>query len=161
MKMQTLYRLDEMCCRELDKIVERGELSSSTIELAYKLVDVCKDVQELLEMQGEGSSQAGRWQAEGDYANNGSYAGGRSGTHYVRGHYSRDDMTMGGSRTSYGRGNSYADDGMGGNSQGGWPMSRDDGKADMMQRMQRMMDEARTPEERESYRRMLDEMRRS
>lgn len=169
MKMDTLYQLDSMCCRELDKITERGELSPTTLDQAYKLVDVCKDVQELIGMQDEGNSQAGRWQAEGMYDHDGSYAGGRSGSHYVRGHYSRGGM-MGNARASYAGGNSYGYDRAGGypeeNSYGYpqdrmWPVSREDGKAEMMKNMQRMMDEARSPEERESYRRALDDLRRA
>lgn len=106
-----------MCCKELDKIIQRDELSTSTLNQATMIVDIIKDVRTLdaMEEGSEYSSYDG-----GSYANR--------GRHYVRGHYSRD----GG---SYDRGGSYARDSRG-------RYSRDGEKDEMINRLERMMEQS-------------------
>lgn len=69
-----------LLCDEIDKIADKG-LSATNIENAFKLVDMYKDMLVITEMEENGESS--RYSRD-----DGSY---RSGKHYVRGHYSRDD----------------------------------------------------------------------
>lgn len=74
--------------KELDKIADKG-LTTANIDVAYKLIDMYKDVKQVESMEDGGYSED-------------SY-----GRHWVRGHYSRDN---GDSYNSYGdsyRGGSY------------------------------------------------------
>lgn len=112
--MKDMEKLCGLIEEELDKIAEKG-LNTGNLETAYKLIDMYKDLKNteywgqkgeyymavLDEMQG-GYSEArkrdsmGRYsRADGrmmpDYDRDSSYRGRRSGEHYVRGHYSRDD----------------------------------------------------------------------
>ena len=50
--MQTIYKIKDMCCRELDKIAQRGELSSATLQQAAMLVDTIKDALTIEAMEG-------------------------------------------------------------------------------------------------------------
>lgn len=148
MNMESLYKIEEMCCRELDKIAQRGELSSSTLQQAAMLVDTVKDVKTIEAMEEEQESEYSQ-NGNGSYDGGGSYAGRRG--HYVRAHYSRD----GG---SYARGNSQGMSNAGGSYARG-RYSRDDEKEDMIQRLERMMDQSGDPNEATAYKRALDQLR--
>lgn len=112
--MHDMNKMLDVICDEIRKIADKG-LTTSNLETAYKLVDMYKDLKNteywctkgeyytavLDEMQG-GYSEArkrdsmGRYsRADGrtmpDYDRDSSYRGRRSGEHYVRGHYSRND----------------------------------------------------------------------
>ena len=91
MSMKAMYDLRDMLCKELDEIAHKGELGAGDLDIAHKM------------MEGEGYSRDGdysqrRYSRDGDHSQRGysrdSYGGGssyaRRGTHYVRGHYSRD-----------------------------------------------------------------------
>lgn len=147
MSMDSLWKLEEMCCREIDKVVQRGELSSSTLQQAAMLVDTVKDIYTIdaMENEGEEYSQNGG----GSYDGGNSYAS-RRGTHYVRGHYSRD----GG---SYGRGGNNGGGSYGRDSRGRY--SREGEKDDMIQRLERMMDQSNDPNEMEAYKRAMEQLR--
>lgn len=123
--MDKMKRLCEIIEEELRKIAEKG-LTTGNLETAYKLIDMYKDIKNteyweqkseyymavLDEMQG-GYSEArnrdsmGRYSRTADrpmsdYDRESSYRGRRSGEHYVRGHYSRDDK--------YSRNDGYSSD---------------------------------------------------
>lgn len=137
MSMKTYEMLKDMMCRELDEISEKGELSAGDLEAVHKLTDTIKNIDKIMMLEEGDYSRDGEWEARGSYDRGNSY--GRRGTHYVRGHYSRDGE-------SYGR------------NRGNGRYSRDGGG--MMQEMQRMLDEAQTPDEREDIQRVMDMMRR-
>ncbi len=112
--MDKMKRLCEIIEDELHKIAEKG-LNTGNLETAYKLVDMYKDLKNteywdqkseyymavLDEMQGgyseaRGRDSMGRYSRNDgrmmpDYDRGSSYRGRRSGEHYVKGHYSRND----------------------------------------------------------------------
>lgn len=139
MSMRTLEKLRDMLCEELDKLTEKGELSAGSLETAHKLTDTIKNIDKIIIMDEDGEySQAGDWEAIGrghfgDYERGNSYA--NRGEHYVRGHYSRAR-----GRDSVGR------------------YSREGG--DLMEHVEKMMDEAETPHEREIIKRFKKELER-
>lgn len=95
MGMQSMYELRDMLCKELDEITRKGELGAGDLDIAYKLVGTVKNIDKIEMMEDDGDysrrySRDGNWEADmrGNYGRDSSYA--RRGTHYVRGHYSRD-----------------------------------------------------------------------
>lgn len=91
MGMKALYDLRDMLCSELDGIAHKGEMSAGDLETVHKLTDTIKNIDKIsmLESDGYSRSDGGVWPSRGNYGRGSSYA--RRGTHYVRGHYSRDD----------------------------------------------------------------------
>lgn len=91
MGMKALYELRDMLCSELDEIAHKGEMSAGDLETVHKLTDTIKNIDKIsmLESDGYSRSDGGVWTSRGNYGRGSSYA--RRGTHYVRGHYSRDD----------------------------------------------------------------------
>ena len=91
MGMKALYDLRDMLCSELDEIAHKGEMSAGDLETVHKLTDTIKNIDKIsmLESDGYSRSDGGVWPTRGNYGRGSSYA--RRGTHYVRGHYSRDD----------------------------------------------------------------------
>lgn len=95
MGMKAMYDLRDMLCKELDEITRKGELGAGDLDIAYKLVGTVKNIDKIEMMEDDGGysrrySRDGNWEADmrGNYGRYSSYA--RRGTHYVRGHYSRD-----------------------------------------------------------------------
>ena len=88
MSMKAMYDLRNMLCKELDEIARKGELGAGDLDIAHKLTDTIKNIDKI-EMLEEGYSRDGDDHGErASYGRGNSYA--RRGTHYVRGHYSRD-----------------------------------------------------------------------
>lgn len=91
----TMYKLKDMLCEELDEIGKKGEMSAGDLETVHKLTDTIKNIYKIdmlkdSDYSGDDDySRDGDWGAHGNYGRGSSYA--RRGTHYVRGHYSRDD----------------------------------------------------------------------
>lgn len=103
MSMKAMYDLRDMLCKELDEIAHKGELGAGDLDIAHKLVSTIKNIDKIDLMEDEGYSRDGdysqrRYSRDGNYSqrkySRDSYGGGssyaRRGTHYVRGHYSRD-----------------------------------------------------------------------
>ena len=103
MSKKAMYELRNMLCAELDEIARRGELGAGDLDIAHKLTDTIKNIDKIEALGGgyserysrdgehsERYSRGGDWEADmrGTYGRGSSYAG--RGTHYVRGHYSRD-----------------------------------------------------------------------
>lgn len=93
--MKSMYELREMLCKELDELARKGELGAGDLDIAHKLTDTIKNIDKIEMLEDDGYSQRrysrdGDWEADmrGTYGRGSSYA--RRGTHYVRGHYSRD-----------------------------------------------------------------------
>ena len=135
MSMKVLEHLREMICAELEEYQSKNKLGMSDIEIVNKLTDTVKNIDKIEMLEGEGQSEYSQRYARDGYAR-GSYDSGNSyARHYVRGHYSRDDGSF--SRGRY---------------------SRDEGKEEMMRQMEELMNSA-SGEQREAYRRALEEIR--
>lgn len=95
MGMKAMYELRDMLCKELDELARKGELGAGDLDIAHKLTDTIKNIDKIQMLEDDGYSMRrysrdGDWEADmnGTYGRGNSY--GRRGTHYVRGHYSRD-----------------------------------------------------------------------
>lgn len=111
MNARKYEQLEDMLCKELEQFIDKGTLRSSDIETIDKLTHALKNTYKIHMGENGGYSQAMGYPMDGDwsadirgsygrgnsygrysYDDNGSdYSGARRGTHYVRGHYSRDD----------------------------------------------------------------------
>lgn len=156
--MESLEIILDKVCEELEeyakKLKKDGKMSAGDLEMANKLIDIKKNILKTWKLEEEdgGYSQAGDWEAMGrmngtygrNYERGNSYA--NRGEHYVRGHYSRADGHDG-NRGGYSR-----RDRMG-------RYSRDGGE-DLLEHVNMMMEEAETPEERETIKRFKKELER-
>lgn len=140
---EKLRRLQKNLCKELAEYSERG-VSAGNINAIYQMAVAAEKLMkmEVLEMElddGE-SRDGGMWRAEGGYS-------GRRG-------YSRDGGSYG---------DEYVDEGSytnrGGNRGRGRGYSRDDGKHHMIEKMEDMMEEAKSPEEREELKKCIARLR--
>lgn len=100
MSKKAMYDLRNMLCDELDELARKGELGAGDLEIAHKLTDTIKNIDKIEMMEGDGYSRdedySRRYSRDGDWQSGmrGAYdrdmSNARRGTHYVRGHYSRD-----------------------------------------------------------------------
>lgn len=82
MGMKSMYDLRDMLCKELEEITRKGELGAGNLDIVHKLTDTIKNIDKIEAMEDDGySSRRDEYDMRGR---------GRRGTHYVRGHYSRD-----------------------------------------------------------------------
>lgn len=82
MGMKSMYDLRDMLCKELEEITRKGELGAGDLDIVHKLTDTIKNIDKIEAMEDDGySSRRDEYDMRGR---------GRRGTHYVRGHYSRD-----------------------------------------------------------------------
>ena len=82
MSKKAMYDLRNMLCDELDELARKGELGAGDLEIAHKLTATIKNIDKIEAMEEDGySSRRDEYDMRGR---------GRRGTHYVRGHYSRD-----------------------------------------------------------------------
>lgn len=97
MSMKTMYELKDMLCEELDEIGKKCEMSAGDLETIHKLTDTIKNIDKIAMLEDGGYSRDADYPRDGDWSANmrGNYGRGNSyarrGSHYVRGHYSRDD----------------------------------------------------------------------
>lgn len=140
---EKLRRLQKSLCKELAEYSERG-ISAGNINAIYQMAVAAEKLMkmEVLEMElddGE-SRDGGMWRAEGGYSG--------------RRRYSRDGGSYG---DEYGDEGSYTN--RGGN-RGRWRgYSRDDGKHHMIEKMEDMMEETKSPEEREELKKCIARLR--
>ena len=82
MSKKAMYDLRNMLCDELDELARKGERGAGDLEIAHKLTATIKNIDKIEAMEEDGySSRRDEYDMRGR---------GRRGTHYVRGHYSRD-----------------------------------------------------------------------
>ncbi len=84
--MNYMYKIKEMLCKELKEYAEMEKLTASDLEMIHKLSDTIKNLDKI-EMLEDEDGYSNHYPDYDERSN--SYA--RRGTHYVRGHYSRDD----------------------------------------------------------------------
>lgn len=99
MSKKAMYDLRNMLCDELDELARKGELGAGD-EIAHKLTDTIKNIDKIEMLEDDGYSRDedysrrysrdGDWQAGMRGAYDRDMSNARRGTHYVRGHYSRD-----------------------------------------------------------------------
>lgn len=105
MEMRDWEELEKKHCKTLDEMMQRKTFDRADIDVIDKLTHTIKDIRWILS-NDMGSSyghygnsydnrmsggKGGMWSAEGSYGNmDESYGNGRSGMHYVNGHYSRN-----------------------------------------------------------------------
>ena len=100
MSKKAMYDLRNMLCDELDELARKGELGAGDLEIAHKLTDTIKNIDKIEMLEDDGYSRdedySRRYSRDGDWQSGmrGAYdrdmSNARRGTHYVRGHYSRD-----------------------------------------------------------------------
>lgn len=103
MSKKAMYDLRNMLCDELDELARKGELGAGDLEIAHKLTDTIKNIDKIEMLEDDGYSRdenySRRYFRDGDWQSGmrGAYdrdmSNARRGTHYVRGHYSRDGGT--------------------------------------------------------------------
>ena len=82
--MEYMNKIKKMLCKELEEYGEQKSLTASDVEMIHKLSDTIKNLDKI-EMLEDEDGYSGHYPMYDDGV---SYA--RRGTHYVRGHYSRD-----------------------------------------------------------------------
>ena len=138
-----------------DDVKQKG-VTDSNIRRAKDIFETVKDILKvdmlMSDEYGDYSRDGGDWEARGSYDGGSSYArdGRRSGMHYVRGHYSRadgmdDEYSMARGRDSRGR---YSRDGY----------SRADGKQEMIEQLDDMIESAGSEREREALRKAKEKI---
>lgn len=145
--MRVLWDIQDMLEDELKQISKKEEISSSDLDNIYKMVDVVKDittVDAMKKAEQEGYSR--------DYARD-----------YSRG-YSEDYANAYGSYARRGRDGDgdgrYSEDSSYRRGRGSYDGYSRHGKEEMITHLEEMMRNARNDEERESYRRAIEQMKR-
>ena len=101
--MEILYDLKDLLARELDKIVEKKDINPGELEMAYKAVDIIKDITTVEAMADYGDEYS--YDDDMSYARNrdsmGRYSSRRGRRSYDGGNYSNrrsynDRMSMDG-----------------------------------------------------------------
>lgn len=138
MSKRTMDELLDKVCDELEEVAgdfSRSEkMSMSDLEKVGELVDIKKNLLKIEMLEGSGYSGDGDWEARGSYNRGSSYAGRKRDS---MGRYSRAD-----------RGMEYRD--------GRRMYSRGDGE--IMEHLEKAMDEAKTEKEREAIRRAMKQI---
>lgn len=132
MSEYAMQSIREKLCRELDEVARKPDLGAGDLDILHKITDTIKNIDKIEMLEDGDYSRAGEWEADmrGTYGRGSSYA--RRGTHYVRGHYSRD-----------GEGDRYSE-----------RYSRDS----MREHIEGMMRDAQDDRTREALRRCLDDL---
>jgi len=137
--MKVYNQIKEMLCDELEGIAKKKELTTSSLEVIDKAIDIVKDIATIEAMEQEyGYSEDG-------------YSGGYYGR---MPYYMYDDM---GSSYSRGRGSNARRDSMGRYSNEGRSY---DYSGDTREELQRLMNSTQNDREREAIRKALDSMNR-
>ena len=152
--MQDYEGLKYMIEDQLNEYARRGKLGGGDLAAVHMLTDTYKNLCKIKMLQEQEGGESHR-------SMRGSYDGGMSGRHYVRGHYSRD----GGSYD----GGSYSEDSYGGGSYDGGSYegysdrrySRAEGKEHIMKQIEEMMHKAQNSGEKEALRRCLSNLERA
>lgn len=129
--MNTFDKIEDMLCEELDQIAIKKELTSNALEVMDKAVDIIKDIRTIEAMEEAGYNDDGYSNRMPDYMYNDGMSYARS-----RGRYAKRDSMGRYSRDSYERG--YSREGV-------------------KDHLERMMNEAKTEQEREMIRKWMNE----
>lgn len=155
--MKVYEQIKDMLCDELEEIAKKKELTTNSLEVLYKGIDILKDIKTIESMDQE-------YPAEG-YSKDSGYS-----TNYGRGYWGRMPYYMYDGDMSYqsgNQGNSYARgrgananrDSMGRYSNDGYSMN-DGYSGDTKEELKRLMSNAQNDRERDAIRKALDSMNR-
>ena len=144
--MKTYDKIKDMLCDELDEIAKKNELTSANLDVIDKAIDIIKDIHTIYAMEEEYPPEG--YSKDGGYSN-GFYA------RYPYYMYDGEDM---GNSYARGRTGNVKRDSMGRYSRDG---HMDDGYSrDAKSELQRMMESAKTDQEREALRMAISSMNR-
>lgn len=150
--MKVYDQIKDMLCDELEEIAKKKELTTNSLEVLYKGIDILKDIKSIETMEMEYPSEG--------YSQDG-YSQNYWGRMPI---YAYDDgMSMaGGSSYARGRGSNAKRDSMGRYSSDGrsYDYSRNEYSGDTKEELQRLMNNAQNDREREAIRKALDSMNR-
>ena len=127
--METFEKLKKMLCKELDELVDKGDLKAGSLDAVDKLTHSIKSLDTIIAME------------EAGYSNDYGYSGAR--------------RNMG--RYTYGSSYNHYDDGNGGYS--GRRYSRDEGKSQMIHHLEDMMDDTESSQVREVLQSALSKLK--
>lgn len=134
--MKELDYLKDMLCTEVKKITQQNDFTTSTLETAYKIVDMLKDIEEIQEKEGNH-----QYEKDGSY---GYWGVGYGGRMPYNDRYSYGNNGMNGGGNSYGYDNGY---------------SRMSSTDKMMHELQMMMDESTSSRDKAIIQRALDDLK--
>lgn len=146
--------------KEIGKIAEKG-LTTSNLETAYKLIDMYKDLKTVEAMDDAGYSNAmsyddGSMAVYSKRGYNDGMSNARRGEYYVRGHYSRNSVDPGeryiSAKESYRYSRNSGD-------RQSMLESLDDYMSNMTDRLNEMMHDADTQEERDMIQKYISKIR--
>lgn len=137
--MESLYRLKDLLCDQVDEIVAKNDITPTELDRVYKVVDVIKDVCTIDAMENAAEDE---WDEEASYAGGGGYSG-RRGYSRAGGRSNRGSYEGGGYSGRRGSNGRYSRAGRSYQGGGGYSgrMSYDDeemSKEHMMQKVAEM-----------------------
>lgn len=137
MSMKTYHKLKEMLCEELDNLVKKGELTAGSLETADKLTHAIKSLTTIIAMDEQDGGESEYYPYMGGYRsfeNDGGNMSNRGGRSYQRrdtmGRYSRENRGY----------------------------SRDDARADMIDDLREIMNEAPDEHMKKKLRQFISEI---
>lgn len=143
--MKVYDQIKDMLCDELEEIAKKKELTTNSLDVLYKGVDILKDISTIKAMEQE-------YPEEGYSRDSG----------YSQGYYGRMPYYMYDDGSSYarGRGSNAQRDSRGRYSSDGYSRNSYDGySGDTREELSRLMNQAQNEKEREAIRKALDSMR--
>lgn len=143
--MKALHELKSMLEKEIGKITAKNDITAADVEVAYKVVDIIKDIDTIKAMEEYGDDE--------EYSERGYSRRGRS----MRGSYEMDDGWSGrrGRDARTGRYVSRYNGSYRGSYRG---YSRDDAKDEMMDKLEEAMESATTEHERMLIRKCMEKL---
>ena len=139
--MENMHKLKDMLCRELDEFARRDSIESYDLDTTHKLTDTIKNLDKIEMLEDGGYSQA--------------RGGGNRGGMRT---YARDGEGGGyGYEDSFGDNDGYSMARRRRDERGRY--SRDDGRDDMVNRLEEMMSHVSSDRDREEIRRMIERMK--
>lgn len=139
--MENMHKLKDTLCRELDEFARRDSIESYDLDTIHKLTDTIKNLDKIEMLEDGGYSQA-------------RVGGNRGGMRT----YARDGEDGGyGYEDSFGDNDGYSMARRRRDERGRY--SRDDGRDDMVNRLEEMMSRAGSDRDREEIRRMIERMK--
>lgn len=145
--MENMHKLKELLCRELDEFARRDSIESYDLDTIHKLTDTIKNLDKIEMLEDGGYSQAHGGGNRGGMRN---YAREGGGNSYADGNsYGYED--------SFGDNDGYSQARRRRDERGRY--SRDDGRDDMVNRLEEMMSHVSSDRDREEIRRMIERMK--